>query len=55
MRRGQVLFVIDQVPYRAALQKAQASVATAEANLANAKLSLEGKQELFKEKVISDY
>jgi membrane fusion protein (multidrug efflux system) len=55
VRRGQVLFVIDQVPYRAALQKAQASVATAEANLANAKLSLEGKQELFKEKVISDY
>ncbi len=55
VRKGQVLFVIDQVPYRAALQKAQAAVATAEANLANAKLSLEGKEELFKEKVISDF
>lgn len=55
VRKGQVLFVIDQVPYRAALQKAQAAVATAEANLANAKLSLEGKQELFNEKVISDF
>ncbi len=55
VRKGEVLFVIDQVPYRAALQKAQAAVATAEANLANAKLSLEGKEELFKEKVISDF
>lgn len=55
VHKGQVLFVIDQVPYRAALQKAQAAVATAEANLANAKLSLEGKEELFKEKVISDF
>lgn len=55
VRKGQVLFIIDQVPYRAALQKAQAAVATAEATLANAKLSLEGKEELFKEKVISDF
>lgn len=55
VHKGQVLFVIDQVPYQAALQKAQASVATAEADLANAKLSLDGKQELFKEKVISDF
>ena len=55
VKKGQVLFVINQVPYQAAYQKAQASVATAEANLANAKLSLDGKEELFKEKVISDY
>ena len=55
VKKGQVLFVIDQVPYQAALQKAQAAVATAQATLANAKLTLEGKEELFKEKVISDY
>lgn len=55
VRKGQVLFVIDQVPYRAALQKAQAAVATAEANLATARLTLDGKEELYKEKVISDY
>ncbi len=55
VRKGQVLFVIDQVPYRAALQKAQAAVATAEANLANARLTLDGKEELYKEKVISDF
>ena len=55
VRKGQVLFVIDQVPYLAALEKAKAAVATAEAALANAKLSLEGKEELYKEKVISDF
>ncbi len=55
VRKGQVLFVIDQVPYKAALQKAQAAVATAEAAKANAKLTLEGKEELFKENVISDF
>lgn len=36
VRKGEVLFVIDQVPYQAALQKARATVATAEANLATA-------------------
>lgn len=54
VRKGQVLFVIDQVPYKAALQKAQAAVATAEASLANAKLTLDGKEELYKEKIISE-
>lgn len=53
--KGQILFIIDQVPFRAALKKAQAAVATAQASLANSKLTLEGKKELFKEKVISDY
>ncbi len=55
VRKGQVLFIIDEVPYEAAYQKAKATVATAEANLANAKLTLDGKEELFKEKVISDF
>lgn len=50
VRKGQVLFVINQVPYQAALQKAQAAVATAEAGLANAKLTLEGKEELLRKK-----
>lgn len=55
VRKGQVLFVIDQVPYQAALQKAKAAVATAEANLATARLNLEGKESLFEDKVISDF
>lgn len=55
VRKGQVLFVIDRVPYEAALQKAEAAVATAEANEAIAKQSLEGKQTLFRDRVISDF
>ncbi len=49
------MFVIDQVPYLAALKQAEASVATAEANEATAKLTLEGKESLYKDKVISDF
>lgn len=55
VRKGQVLFVIDQVPYQAALQKAEAAVATAEANEATAKQTLEGKQLLHADKVVSDF
>ena len=32
VRQGQLLFIIDQVPYKAALQTAKANVAAAEAN-----------------------
>ena len=55
VRKGQVLFVIDQVSYQAALKQAEASVATAEANEATAKLTLEGKESLYQDKVISDF
>lgn len=37
VHKGQILFIIDQVPYKAALQKAQAAVATAEACEATAR------------------
>lgn len=39
VRKGQVLFVIDQVPYQTALATAVANVKDAEANLAKAKLA----------------
>lgn len=55
VHKGQVLFVIDQVPYKAALQKAKAAVAVAEANEATAKQTLEGKKLLYSDKVISDF
>lgn len=55
VRRGQVLFIIDQVPYRAALDNAVANVKSAEAKLATAKLTLDSKKELHREKVISDF
>lgn len=53
--KGQVLFVIDQVPYRAALEKAKATVATAEANEANARQTWEGKKMLYQDHVVSDF
>lgn len=53
--KGQVMFVIDQVPYRAALATATANVKTAKAQLATAKLTYESSQELHKQKVVSDF
>ena len=55
VRKGQVLFVIDQVPYKAALETAVANVKSAEAKLRTAKLTAESKAELYKERVISEF
>lgn len=55
VKKGQTLFVIDQVPYRAALQTAMANVKAAEAQLATAKLNYDSRQELFKENVVSEF
>ena len=55
VKTGQVLAVIDQVPYQAALRTAQANVSAAQAKVETARIELRGKQALFDEKVISDY
>lgn len=55
VHKGQVLFIIDQVPYRAALQTAEANVKSAEARLQTARLTAESKEALFHEQVISDF
>ena len=55
VRKGQVLFVIDQVPYRAALAQALADVKSAQAKLKTARLTERSKEQLFKEKVVSDF
>ena len=55
VKQGQVLFVIDQVPYKAAVEVAKAAVATAEAAEEIARQTLEGKEMLHTEKVISDF
>lgn len=52
---GQSLFVIDQVPYQAAKQMADANVEAAEASVATAKLVAESKQKLFDRGVVSDF
>ncbi len=53
IKRGQTLFIIDQVPYKAALEVAIANVKSAEANVATAKLNAESDQALYDEDVIS--
>ena len=52
---GQVLAVIDQTPYLAALRTALANVSAARAKAETARIELQGKQALFDEKVISEY
>lgn len=55
VKKGQALFIIDQVPYEAALRTATANVEAANASLATAQLTYESKQELHKENVISAF
>ena len=55
VRKGQVLFIIDQVPYRAALQTAEANVEAARASVATAQLTYDSKKELFAQNVISEF
>lgn len=53
--KGQTLFIIDQVPYKAALQTAEANVAAAKAGVATAQLTYDSKKELFAKNVVSQY
>lgn len=55
VKRGQILFVIDQVPYKAALETALANVKSAKAKLETAKLNAKSKEELYKMKIVSDF
>ena len=55
VRKGQLLFVIDQVPYQAALAEATANVKSAEASLATAQLNLESSKALREKNVVQDY
>lgn len=53
VRRGQVLFVIDQVPYRAALEMAEATRKSAEARLSTARINSENETKLHETGVVS--
>lgn len=52
---GQVLFEIDNVTYKAAVNQAQASVVSAESQLNTAKLRYENSEKLFANNVIGDF
>ncbi len=53
--KGQTLFVIDQVPYKAALSTAKATMEAAKAQLATAQLNYNSVKTLFDQNVVSDF
>lgn len=55
VRKGEILFIIDQAPYRAALKMATANVKSTEAKLATARMTVDSKEALRKEDIISDF
>lgn len=54
VKKGQVLFVIDQVPYRAALNTAEAALKAALAQEATAQLNYDSRKKLYDQKVVSE-
>lgn len=54
VRRGQTLFIIDQVPYRAALEVAVAARKSAEARLPTARMNYENESRLQQGNVVGD-
>lgn len=55
VKKGQQLFIIDQVQYEAAVKQAEAGVKVAQANVSTAELTAKNKRELFKKQIISDF
>ena len=55
VRKGQVLFTIDQVQYKAAVETAKATVETAKAALQTQELTTRNNRELNKKGIVSDY
>lgn len=55
VKKGQVLFVIDNVTFEAAARQAKAAVNAAKAQLNTAKLTYENSKKLFANKVIGDF
>ncbi len=53
--KGQIMFIIDQVPYKAALRTAEADLKSAKAALATARITYEGRLRLLEQQVISDF
>ncbi|MCD8317449.1 MAG: efflux RND transporter periplasmic adaptor subunit [Paraprevotella sp.] len=55
VKKGQTLFIIDQVPYQAALNTAEANLKAAQAAEATADLTFKSTKRLFDQKVVSDF
>lgn len=55
VRKGQTLFIIDQAPFKAALQGAKANVSLCKAGVATAQLNYESKKALFEKNIVSKF
>ena len=55
VKKGQVLFVIDQASYQAEVKAAEANVAVAKAGVETAQLNYDSRKILFQKDVVSDY
>lgn len=55
VRKNQPILIIEQAPYQAAVRNAEAKVNSAKAELATARQTLEGKEELFRQHVIGNF
>lgn len=55
VKEGQLLFRLDDVGYRAAMELAQANVQQMKASLAKAQLEYDGKKSLYEKQIVSDF
>lgn len=55
VKKGQTLFVLDQVTFQAAVSQAQAAVNSAQTNVNSMKLTADNKKFLFEKNIISNY
>ena len=55
VRKGQTMFIIDQVPYQAALNTAEAALKAAQAQEATSALNYESRKKLFDQEVVSEF
>lgn len=55
VRKGQVLFILDQVQFKAAVDQSAASVNVAQTAVSTAKMTADNKKALFDKNIISEY
>ncbi|MDO4510702.1 MAG: efflux RND transporter periplasmic adaptor subunit [Bacteroidales bacterium] len=55
VQRGQVLYIIDQTPFRLAVQTAKANLSVAEAQMQTAKMQFESTSKLAAKGIVSDF
>jgi membrane fusion protein (multidrug efflux system) len=55
VNKGQLMFLLDTVQYKAAVRVAEANVKAAEAGVEASELTLQTKKDLFKKNIISEY